>query len=266
MSKRDPLADRIAAERRRRTREMQSRVARELRASSQRQQPGRWQRPTHLFDLEMRRAKAAALAKTIERRTFALPDRFEMRERQDGLLRFYGYASLTECDYDVGFYTETVKRGAFKRTLSENPDVSLLLDHGDAGSGLQIARTTAGNLWLEEDDKGLLVKAELDPDDPDVELLARKMQRKLLDGQMSFAFQATDDTWSDDYTRRTLRAVSIHRGDVSIVTQGANAGTVAVLRSRAGATSAISPGYTSVEVRAVRDRQLLRATRMRKGS
>lgn len=179
--------------------------------------------------LEWRRRKADLLAKHPERREFSTVD-FEIRESQDGVLRFSGYASVTEQPYEVGFYTETIKRGAFKRTLSENPDVQLLINHGEGGSGMPIART-GRNMSLSEDERGLRVDAQLDPDDPDVQLLARKMKNGLID-QMSFAFQATDQEWNDDYTQRSIRAASIHRGDVSVVNQGANGASTALLRSR----------------------------------
>ena len=38
----------------------------------------------------------------------------------------------------MGGYTETIARGAFTKTLSERPDVQLLINH----EGLPLARTT----------------------------------------------------------------------------------------------------------------------------
>jgi hypothetical protein len=52
---------------------------------------------------------------------------------------------------------------------------------------------------------------------------------------MSFAFRVTDQSWSDDYKRRTIKSVTIHCGDVSIVTMGANDATTSMFR---GAVSA----------------------------
>lgn len=175
---------------------------------------------------ERRRRKAESLH-GLERRTFSAPD-MEIREMSDGTLRLMGHASVTETPYDVGgLYTETIRRGAFRRTLGETPDVALLLNH----EGLPLARTSAGTLRLAEDDRGLLVDADLDPEDQDTQRLARKMRRGDLDGQMSFAFQATGQAWSDDYSRRDITSVSIHRGDVSIVNFAANPAAVASIRS-----------------------------------
>lgn len=176
--------------------------------------------------LEWRRKKAADLS-GLERRTFAVSD-MEIRQPDDGgMLSLTGYASVTDTPYEVGFYTERIERGAFKRTLSEQPDVQLLVNH----EGLPLARTKSGTLRLTEDDRGLKVDADLDPQDPDVMSLHRKMLRGDID-QMSFAFMATDQDWNDDFTERSIKAASIHRGDVSVVNQGANGSTVASIRSR----------------------------------
>lgn len=146
-------------------------------------------------------------------------------------MKFTGLASRTETPYDMGFYVETIARGAFKKTLSEKPDVVLNIQHGAAGSGLPIARTKAGNMTLTEDNEGLQVDAELDPLDPDVQLVARKMGNGNLDGQMSFCFAADSQSWSKDYSERRITVCNLHRGDVSIVVQGASPSTTSTLRN-----------------------------------
>lgn len=178
---------------------------------------------------EYHKAKATSL-RGIERRSFGT-EQFELRASDDGTIKFSGYASLTDTPYPVSFYTETIARGAFKRTLNSNPDVQLLINHGEGGSGMPIART-GKNMTLVEDARGLKVDADLDPEDPDVQLLARKMKNGLID-QMSFAFVVDGERgqeWSDDYTQRTIKSVSIHRGDVSVVNQGASETTSASIR------------------------------------
>jgi HK97 family phage prohead protease len=177
--------------------------------------------------LEWRKKKATELrGKGLERRVFHASG-MELREADDGILHLTGYASVTETPYDVGFYEETIARGAFTRTLSEEPDVQLLINH----TGLPLARTKSGTLRLEERERGLWVDADLDPEDPDVQSLQRKMKRGDID-QMSFAFQATDSDWSDDFTKRRIKTVSIHRGDVSVVNMGANPASTATVRSQ----------------------------------
>lgn len=188
--------------------------------------------------LEWRKKKATEIrGKGLEYRTFDVKDfggvtGLELRsDDDDGFLHLTGYASVTETPYDVGFYEETIARGAFTRTLSETPDVQLLVNH----TGMPLARTArAGNpgtMILEEREHGLWVDAKLDPEDPDVQSLQRKMDRGDID-QMSFAFQATDSDWSDDFTKRRIKTVSIHRGDVSVVNMGANPASTATVRSQ----------------------------------
>jgi len=66
----------------------------------------------------------------------------------------------------------------------------------------------------------------------------RKMRRGDVDG-MSFAFMVTDggDSWDEDYTLRTIRSLSLHRGDVSVVNQGANPLAYATVRSQEAAAA-----------------------------
>lgn len=168
------------------------------------------------LDLEQRRRRAADLDGALECRRFDA-SQVEIREISDGMLRFTGYASVTERGYEVGDFQETIARGAFKRTLSENPDVVLLLNH----DGLPLARTKSGTLTLAEDARGLRVDADLNPADPDVQRVRPKLERGDVD-EMSFAFRATSQEWNDDYTQRRITGVTIHKGDVSIVTYGAN--------------------------------------------
>lgn len=182
---------------------------------------------------EWRKQKVATL-KGLERRKFDASD-MELRETDDGQWRLTGYACVTGVPYDVGWYEETIERGAFKRTLSESPDVHLLINH----AGMPLARTSSGTMTLEErtspDERGrtgLQVSADLDPEDPDAQSLKRKLDRGDID-QMSFAFQETSPpNWNEDYTKRTISACSIHRGDVSVVNFGANPATSVSIRSQ----------------------------------
>lgn len=181
------------------------------------------------FDsLEWRRGKAADLAKVTERRAFTAPG-LQVRTVGDGGMRLSGHASVTETPYPVGFYVETIARGAFRRTLSEDPDVQLLLNHG-VGGQLPLARTRSGTLRLSEDEIGLAVDADLDEDDPEAQRLARSMKRGDID-QMSFAFIVTGEKWNDDFTERRITGLSLNRGDVSVVNQGANAASTATIRA-----------------------------------
>ena len=49
--------------------------------------------------------------------------------------------------------------------------------------------------------------------------------------ECSFAFRASAQSWSSDKTKREIRELSLHRGDVSIVSRAANPAATAALRS-----------------------------------
>ena len=158
----------------------------------------------------------------------------EFELRSDGnTLRLEGYASVFDKPYDVNGgpngngWDEIVTRSAFDRTLSESPDVHLLINH----DGLPLARTKSGTLHLSTDSTGLLTRADLDRRDPDVKSLEIKMERGDLD-EMSFAFRVKKQSWSADDTVRSLDEISLHKGDVSVVNWGANPNTSAkILRN-----------------------------------
>lgn len=153
----------------------------------------------------------------------------EVRDDDADGITLTGYASTFNDPYDMGWYTETVAAGAFKRTLGQKPDVRLLLNH----DGLPLARTKSGTLTLDTDSKGLRVEANLDPSDPDVAGMVPKMKRGDLN-QMSFAFRVDSDLWEDDFTKRTLRELNLNNGDVSVVTYPANPNAAVALRAVGG--------------------------------
>ena len=169
----------------------------------------------------------------------------EIRAKADGTggtrLAFTGYASITDQGYEMqdwlGPFTEVVRGGAFSKTLSEDPDVAFLLNHG----GPTMARTKAGSLRLSEDSTGLLSEADLDPGREDVRTLQSAIDGGELD-EMSFAFWVTRQQWSPDFAERDILEVALDHGDVSVVNYGANphtGGTVG-LRARQAAQLARS--------------------------
>ncbi len=164
--------------------------------------------------------------KETENRSFTLAN-VEIREKTDGELtyNFSGYASVFDKPYGVrdskGAYTETIKPGAFKKTLQEQDDVRFLVNH----DGIPLARSSSGTLSLEEDDYGLYVEAELDPNNPTVAEVASAMKRGDLD-QMSFAFAAV----RDDFNGEVRDVQEVRLFDVSVVTYPANSWAGANLR------------------------------------
>lgn len=163
----------------------------------------------------------------FETRTVAA--QFEVRGDTTTAPTLEGYAATFGQSYDMGQFSEQIDPGAFTRTLGNNPDVRLLVDH----EGQPLARTKSGTLTLSADSTGLHARATLDPSDPDVQRLLPKMRRGDLD-QMSFAFRVPKggDEWSDDFSARTIHEANLAGGDVSVVTYPANPNTSVQVRAR----------------------------------
>lgn len=184
------------------------------------------------MDLDTRKAKADLLRGREVRRL--VTSEMECRT-YGGRIHFRGLASSTESPYDMGFYEETMKTGAFDTTLRKQPDVQLLVNH----EGLPLARTTNGSLALADQGRGLEFDGDAPDDDPDAIRVASKVESGLLD-QCSFAFRVVSQEWDGDYTKRDITEVSLDRGDVSIVNYGANPNTSVSLRDAFGSSSDLS--------------------------
>lgn len=172
----------------------------------------------------MTRARANALPRR-QTRSVNLTD-FEFRDAGDGNLTLEGYASTFEQPYSMGWYEETIRSGAFTKTLTESPDVRLLINH----EGLPLARTRSGTMQLAQDTVGLHFRAGVDPINPRVTELRSVMERGDAD-QCSFGFDVVRQEWSSDYSQRSMLELSLQSGDVSVVTYPANANATASLRS-----------------------------------
>lgn len=156
----------------------------------------------------------------------AYPVQLEVRAKPGatGVSTISGYASVVEEPYEMwdwlGSYSEVVRSGAFAKTLGENPQVQLLLNHG----GLAMAYTKAGSLRLAEDSTGLHMEADVTAARSDVQDMLLALEDGSVD-EMSFAFRVTRQMWSPDYDQRDILEVDLHRGDVSVVNFGANPAT-----------------------------------------
>lgn len=141
-------------------------------------------------------------------------------------IKVSGYAAVFNERADIGgYFLEVIEPGAFKDAVGRD-DVVFLVNH----EGLPLARTRSGTLILKEDERGLYMETELDPQDPDVMAIVPKMKRGDLD-KMSFAFIPEVQEWdeSGDVPVRTLKKLGLR--DVSIVTHPAYEGTEIGLRS-----------------------------------
>ena len=204
------------------------------------------QRKIDALDAE---ADSRSKMKKIERRTYVVQD-VEARQTEDGVMRLSGYAAVFN-DASVPLpFKERIAPGAFRKTLTEMPDVRLLINH----EGLPLARTKNGTLNLIEDDRGLRFDAEL-ADTQEARDIYTLVERGDVD-QMSFAFRVIRQNWNKDKSERTLTEVSLADGDVSVVTYPAYPTTTVEARQKiAHALDAIKEGRKLDEdsIKALRD-------------
>ena len=192
------------------------------------------------------------MAKKIERRTYTVRD-VEARADGEGM-RLSGYAAVFNDSSLPLPFKESIAPGAFRKTLSETPDVRLLINH----EGLPLARTKNGTLTLEEDNRGLRFDAQL-ADTQEGRDIYELVKRGDVD-QMSFAFRVIRQKWNEDRTTRVLTEVSLADGDVSVVTYPAYPTTT--VEARQVITSAIAAlqegrqleGEMAVVVQAILDK------------
>lgn len=169
----------------------------------------------------------------------------ELRASADGTggtrLKFTGYASTVEDPYTMtdwlGDYTEIMRDGAFKQTLSMNPDVIFCLNHN--WEGAPMARTKAGTLQISADSTGQLCEADLDGKRADVYQVQSAMDAGELDA-MSLAFYVIRQVWSPDFEQRDILEVDLDGGDNSVVTWPANPGTTGTTALRKRAAQALA--------------------------
>jgi uncharacterized protein len=128
-------------------------------------------------------------------------------------LTFRGYAAVFNSASQPLPFIETIRPGAFKRSLQSGKEIRMYLNHN---SDQVLASTRSGTLRLTEDTRGLMVEADLPPTSygKDISIL---MQRGDVHS-MSFGFTipTAGDSWSADGRSRELREVILH--EVSIVT------------------------------------------------
>ena len=158
------------------------------------------------------------------RRSYDIED-VELRDDGDGGLTFEGVASVVDHPYPVrdrwGEYTETIRAGAFDKTLKERGKaVSLYVNHRH--TDVPLATRAAGTLEISAD-PDLRVRASLDPARPDVQIIASAIRRGEM-RQMSIGFHAMParDQWND--TRDAVVRTEVGLRETSIVEAGANTG------------------------------------------
>jgi HK97 family phage prohead protease len=145
----------------------------------------------------------------IERRE-ALQD-LEVRAEGNGMT-LRGYAAVFNSPSQPLPFIETIERGAFSDSLKSRNDVKLLWNHD---TSTVLGSTRAGTLRLIEDERGLLVEADL-PDTQAGRDAATLIQRGDVTA-FSFGFRipAGGDVWRSA-TERILKRVNVHEVSVGV--------------------------------------------------
>lgn len=133
-----------------------------------------------------------------------------IRAEGDGMT-FNGYAAVFNSPSEPLPWRETIRPGAFKRSLKNQRNIRMFLNHN---TDVVLGSTKSKTLRLAEDEVGLRVEADL-PDTTAGRDLSTLMQRGDVDS-MSFGFQVIKDEWSADYNEREL--VEIRLFEVSPIT------------------------------------------------
>lgn len=168
---------------------------------------------------------------------------FEIREEGDGLV-VRGYAALFDSPSHPLPFTETIQRGAFKKSLQSRNRILLLWNHN---AGEPLASNRNGSLKLFEDDRGLMYEARM-ANTSRARDVSELLKAGVIDS-MSFGFSVKRDAWSQDGNNRTLQEVSLH--EISIVSYPAyegTAGTVSVRENREIDADALADSLSKLEV------------------
>lgn len=137
---------------------------------------------------------------------------FEIRAADGGDgMTFTGYAAVFNSDSEPiysprGTFVETIRPGAFARTLKRGTDVRMFWNHN---TDIPLGSTRAKNMTLAEDERGLLTTARL-PETTDGRNAAELIHSGIV-RTMSFGFTVPKggDVWSDGDARRELTEVRL---------------------------------------------------------
>lgn len=156
----------------------------------------------------------------------------ELRALDDQTRRLSGYAATfgtpTKIRSWSGEFDEVISVGAFGETLRSGADVRLLVEHDPRSL---LARTSAGNLTLTEDQKGLRFEVTL----PDTQL-GRDTYEHIRVGNykgMSFGFRPvkTRTQYDDKGRLRSVTLDSVELREVTITSMPAYPKTSVAVRS-----------------------------------
>lgn len=121
-----------------------------------------------------------------------------------------GYIARFDTEARIGTFTETIKPGAFRASLSSGRDILALADHDPKAV---LGRTKSGSLQLSEDVHGLRFELQVPDTNAGRDLIALAERGDLGGCSFGFTVPKDGDHWSGDH--RELRSVDLH--EVSIV-------------------------------------------------
>lgn len=119
-----------------------------------------------------------------------------------------GYAATFGSPARIGTFTESIRAGAFRDSLTKRDDILALVDHD---STRVLGRTKTGTLKLSEDERGLAFEIDVPDTAAGRDVLTMAERGDL--GGMSFGFNVTDEQWHGD--KRELRSVDLR--EISVV-------------------------------------------------
>jgi len=165
-------------------------------------------------------------------RSYTIAD-FEFRDDTEGDgFTFEGVASVVDTPYTVrdrwGEFTETIRAGAFNKTLKDSgADVALFVNHQH--QSVPLATRSAGTLNLSAD-PDLRVVASLDRERPSVlDVRSAVTRGEMRQMSIGFTVPKARDNWNDDMSEREISEVALL--ETSIVWKGANPHTSGSMRS-----------------------------------
>jgi len=165
-------------------------------------------------------------------RSYQIAD-FEFRDDTEGDgFTFEGVASVVDTPYTVrdrwGEFTETIRAGAFNKTLKDSgADVALFVNHQH--QSVPLATRSAGTLNLSAD-PDLRVVASLDRERPSVlDVRSAVTRGEMRQMSIGFTVPKARDNWNDDMSEREISEVALL--ETSIVWKGANPHTSGSMRS-----------------------------------
>ncbi len=119
-----------------------------------------------------------------------------------------GYAArFNAWDGNENQFLEMIQPGAFSNTIMRD-DVRCLFNHD---ANYLLGRKSSGTLRMWEDNVGLWMEVDVNPDDPQAVAIFSKIKRRDITGQ-SFSFYNPKDIWDftdEDTPRRTLVEVDL---------------------------------------------------------